>query len=202
MNEILVAVVTAFAIGPVGYFAHVAQERYGRKHQHQADDIALMKELHRKLVEQRESRARPQEVARACLLLESEAVLLRHAKLRKRVIENLACTEDLWMLTQGGSQRDRQNVWIQDALDALAAIARGERLPKPSSKYDTQLFYLDRAGSKLAPAMQEVAVRLCSLPGVTALSEERAAWEAERLAKRGWRRFIPRRKARSEPAAG
>ncbi|PPS73430.1 MULTISPECIES: hypothetical protein [Streptomyces] len=101
MNEILVAVVTAFAIGPVGYFAHVAQESYGRKHQHQADDIALMKELHRKLVEQRESRARPQEVARACLLLESEAVLLRHAKLRKRVIENLACTEDLWMLTQG-----------------------------------------------------------------------------------------------------
>jgi hypothetical protein len=202
MNEILVAVVTAIAIGPVGYFAHVAQERYGRKHQHQADDIALMKELHRKLVEQRERRARPQEVAKACLLLESEAVLLRHAKLRKRVIEDLGRTEDLWMLTEGGSPRDRQNVWIQDALDALAAIARGERLPKPSSKYDTQLFYLDRAGRKLAPAIQGVAARLLSVPGVTALSEERAAWEAERRAKRGWRRFIPRRKERSEPAAG
>jgi hypothetical protein len=205
MNEVL----TGFGTGVVGlvlgYFGHVLQERYTRKHQHLVDDRALMQDLHRKLVEQRESRDRPEEVTQACKLLESEAALLRHAKLRKRVIENLKHVDLYWATARRGYPRDAQNVWIQDSLDALAAAARGERLPDPSSQYEDQLFRLHRVGRKLAPGVTVIAAGIARMaesdPEFVALRRERAAWEAERRAKSGWRRFIPRRKGRSEPAA-
>ncbi|WP_329307149.1 hypothetical protein OG322_27645 [Streptomyces sp. NBC_01260] len=199
MNEIWVGLVTLVG----GYYAHVLQETYTRKKQRQDDDRALMKDLHMRLVELRDSELEGREVARAATALESEAAFLQHAKLRMRVTEDLHDLGTIWFLPLGGgSARDRQNVWIQDALDALAAIARGGRLPQRSDDFNDQLFLTQRASKGVSASLDSLLEALRSDPEVDTLLTERTEWEARRRAQRGWRRFVPRRKPRSEVTAG
>ncbi|MFE7463092.1 hypothetical protein ACFU6R_03170 [Streptomyces sp. NPDC057499] len=194
MNEALMWLMTTGGGGVVGYFANTAQARYVRKQQRRADDVALMKSLHQKLVELRDHReAEPGDVREIAARLESEAALLRHAKLRERVTLDLQRVRDLWMLPLGGTPpRDTQRVWTQDALDAIAAIARGDRLPEPDREYVNQLFFLEREMDRLNPHLERLIEAASSSPGSAELLAERAAWDARRRASRGWRRYIPR----------
>ncbi|WP_327436042.1 hypothetical protein OG279_25140 [Streptomyces sp. NBC_01201] len=203
MNEVVVGGLAAISAGVVGYFGHVAQAANSRKHERHAEDVALMKDLHRKLVDLRDTDREPMEVETLASALETEVAMVRHAKLRSRVIEDLRSTHTLWMVQgRDGWPRKRQNVWIQDAVDALAAVARGERLPEQSQECETQLFLVARATQAMSAQLAPTMAAFFSSPHIVELREERARWEAERRAKRGWRRFILRRKPRSEVAAG
>ncbi|MGW6290696.1 hypothetical protein [Streptomyces sp. NPDC055107] len=203
MNELVTVGATALAGGVIGYLAHVAQETFTRKNQQQDDDTVLMKELHGRLVELRDADTDHHDVAKAVSQLESEAVMLRHAKLRNRVISNLRDAGQLWVVPAGGaSPRDKQNVWIQDALDALAAVARGERLPERSDEYITQLFFVERTARKISAGLEPLMTYIQSIPEAAALQQERARWEAERRARQGWRKFFVRRRPRRAVPGG
>ncbi len=185
---------TAGVGGVVGYFGHVAVAAHTRKHDRRTSDTELMKDLYVKIIELRDSSRDHHETAKLSSTLESEAVLLQHAKLRVRVVDDLSSACSLWIIPAGGaSPRDKQNVYLQDALDALAAVARGERLPKRSPDYENQLFYVHRTTKKMSAGLVPLVRAIGQMPEVAEMQEERAAWETERRAKRGWRRFILRR---------
>ncbi|WP_405434853.1 hypothetical protein [Streptomyces anulatus] len=203
MNELVTGGATAFAGGVIGYLVHVAQETFTRKNQQQDDDTVLMKELHGRLVELRDADTDHRDVAKAVSQLESEAVMLRHAKLRNRVISDLRDAGQLWIVPAGGaSPRDKQNVWIRDALDALAAVARGERLPERSDEYITQLFFVERTARTISAGLEPLMTYIQSIPEAAALQQERARWEAERRARQGWRGFFLRRRPRRAVPGG
>lgn len=96
-----------------------------------------MQDLHRKLVEQRESQDRPEEVTQACKLLESEAALLWHAKLRKRGTENLQHVDLYWATAKKGYPRDAQNVWIQIPWTPLRQLLGENGCPTPAASTKT-----------------------------------------------------------------
>jgi len=178
----------------LGYFGHVGQERYTHKQQQKADDVAQVKALHAEFIKLRDLRGEGRDAMQMASALEGQVVLLRNAKLRKRVLLDLDYVQNAIVITPSGEPRDARQVWTQDALDCLAAVARGNRLPEPGRDYTTQLFYLHRSGMKLAPALLQFAAALNAAvaadPEIAALVEERNAWEKQRRVRTGWRRIL------------
>ncbi|MEU0787193.1 hypothetical protein ABZ341_37265 [Streptomyces sp. NPDC006173] len=180
---------TLLLLGAVfGYFGHVGQARYTHKQQQKADDVAQAKSLHSGFIKLRDLGEERREAMKLTAALESEVVLLRNAKLRRRVLLDLGYIRDLSVAAKDPGHA--RKVWTQDIVDCLAATARGDRLPAPEEAYDTQLFLVNRRVMRLAPALAPIFAAIAASPEVAALAEERAAWERRRRARAGWRRVL------------
>ncbi|MEJ8649667.1 hypothetical protein WKI65_16630 [Streptomyces sp. MS1.AVA.3] len=171
-----------------GYFGHIGQARYTHKQQQKADDVAQVKALHAGFIKLRDLGEERREASKMATALEAEVVLLRNAKLRKRVLLDLGYVRDLSIAANDPGRA--RKVWTQDVVDCCAATARGDRLPEPGSDYETQLFLAERRALKLAPSMALIAAALAANPELDALVEERDAWEKRRRARAGWRRIL------------
>ncbi|MFD4525063.1 hypothetical protein ACFWP7_14315 [Streptomyces sp. NPDC058470] len=174
----------------LGYFGHVGQERYTHKQQQKADDVAQMKALHAEFIKLRDLWGDQRQALHMASTLEGQVALLRNAKLRKRVLLDLDYARDAIVITPADERQRARKVWTQDALDCLAAVARGSRLPEPGDDYNTHLFFLDRMGARLAPSLSRITDALAENPELVALVEERNAWEKRRRAHTGWRRIL------------
>lgn len=175
----------------LGYFGHVAQAGYARKHQGKAEELAKIQALYQELITLRDLDGHPRTAIEPATRLLADAALLRNAKLRQRVTDNLEMVREFHFLRLGGhSSIEVRKVWVQDALDSLAAVARGDRLPQPSSEFENQLFSLDRMGAKLAPSVAVLAEALKHFPEIDERQKERAAWTKKRRAQQRRRRLL------------
>ncbi|WP_329620124.1 hypothetical protein OG357_05915 [Streptomyces sp. NBC_01255] len=190
MMELVVAVVA----GAVGYLGHVGQERFTHKQQQKTDDVAQIKALHAELLSLRDWEGTWHEAGEQASKLEGQAVLLRDAKLRKRVVDDLGYVQDAPLMVGRTKPRHNQKVWTQDALDCLAAAARGDRLPEPSHEYNTQLFYLEKTAKNIAAGLEPFAKAMSTDPEIAAIAQERRVWEEQRRERKGWRRILIRRR--------
>lgn len=175
----------------LGYFGHVAQAAYTRKHQGKAEELAKIRALYQELIALRDLEGHPRAAIGPTNRLLTDVALLRNTKLRQRVTDDLEMVEELYFLRLGGSSPiDVRKVWVQDALDSLAAVARGDRPPQPSSEFENQLFSLDRVGAKLAPSVAVLAETLKQSPEFAERQKERAVWTKKRRAQQRRRRLL------------
>ncbi|MEV7565477.1 hypothetical protein [Streptomyces tanashiensis] len=190
MMELVLAVVA----GALGYLGHVGQERFTHKQQQKTDDVAQMKALHSELLSLRDWEGAWHEAGELAGRLEGQAVFLRDAELRKRVVDDLGYVQDAALMVGRTTPRHNQKVWTQDALDCLAAAARGDRLPEPSHAYDTQLFCLEKTAKKIAAGLEPLAKAMSTDPEIAAIAQERRVWEEQRRERKGRRRILIRRR--------
>jgi hypothetical protein len=129
--------------------------------------------------------------------VDHDASLLYHAKLRQRVRYDLKRAAEWRMMRDSVTREEVWSSYFGDAIECLTAAARGDRLPEmddPTAWLDMQAEHA--AANVMTP--EGYAVTLLDL-GIDPDLEELAyeEWRRNRHARRGWRRMVPQRSARS-----
>lgn len=129
-----------------------------------------------------------------------DASLLYHAKVRQRVRYDLKRAAEWMMIRDSATREEVWGAYFGDAIECLAAAARGDKLPE----MDDPTAWLDMHAERqeaIAMTSEEHAAMLLD-HGIDPDFEELAydEWRRNRHDRRGWRRMVSRRPARSAAA--
>ncbi|MFE9946038.1 hypothetical protein ACFYRJ_00530 [Streptomyces sp. NPDC005531] len=186
----------------LGYLGHWAQQVYAHRHDRRTSDRERMLSICDRLRLLRHYDQEAYELGGDDELdaVEHDASLLYHAKLRERVRYDCKRAAEWRMLGDSATREEVWGTYFGDAIECLTAAARGDKLPE----MDDPTAWLDmQAEHQMANVMTPEGYAVTLLDrGIDPDFEELAyeEWRRHRHARRGWRRVMPQRSARSSAA--
>ncbi|MET7837733.1 hypothetical protein ABZT45_03780 [Streptomyces sp. NPDC005356] len=185
----------------LGYLGHWAQQAYAHRHDRRTSDRERMLSICDRLRTLRRYGQEDYERDGEDTLdaVDHDASLLYHAKLRKRVRYDFKRAGE-WRMIGDSTREEVWGTYFGDAIECLTAGARGDKLPE----MDDPTAWLDmQAEHHMANVMTPEGYAVMLLDhGIDPDFEELAydEWRRNRHARRGWRRMVPQRSARSSAA--